>query len=106
MGRKSKYTLEARKGAVRRVLTTEREHPSQWAAIQSVAEELGCTAETLRKWVREEERQLDEGSEPTTAARLRVENRERRLHELARANAVLRRVSAMLAGTEVDRPLE
>ena len=38
------------------------EHPSQWAAIRSVAEKLGCTAETLRRWVRQAER--DAGQRP------------------------------------------
>ena len=37
-------------------------HDSQWAAITSVAEKIGCTAETLRKWVRQAER--DAGPRP------------------------------------------
>jgi len=29
------------------------EHVSQWAAITSIAEKIGCAAETLRSWVRQ-----------------------------------------------------
>ena len=32
------------------------EHESQWAAIESISAKIGCTAETLRKWVRRAER--------------------------------------------------
>jgi transposase len=32
------------------------EHPSQWAAIASIVSKLGFTRETLRRWVRQAER--------------------------------------------------
>jgi transposase len=35
------------------------EYPSQWQAVVSIAIKIGCTAETLRKWVRREE--IDSG---------------------------------------------
>lgn len=38
--------------AVRLVLDQQREHESQWAAIDSMAGKIGCSAETLRMWVR------------------------------------------------------
>ena len=38
------------------VFEHEAEHESQWAAIGSIAGKIGCTAETLRKWVRQAER--------------------------------------------------
>ena len=40
------------------------EHPSQWAAIASIAEKLGCTAETLRRWVRQAERDAGQRAGP------------------------------------------
>jgi transposase-like protein len=39
-----------------------REHPSQWAAMRSIAEKLGCTTEAVRRWVRQAER--DRGERP------------------------------------------
>ena len=45
MGRPSKYSPEVRERAVRMVFEHTPEHPSQWAAIRSVAEKVGCTAE-------------------------------------------------------------
>ena len=46
-------------------------HASEWAVRQSVAPKLGCTAETLRKWVRPAQR--DAGHRPglTTSERER-----------------------------------
>ena len=41
-----------RERAVWMVLDHEHEYGSQWEAIMSVAEKLGPTAETVRKWVR------------------------------------------------------
>jgi transposase-like protein len=57
-----KYSQEVRDRAVRLVLDSQGQHESQWAAIKSVAVKIGCTAETLRKWVRQAER--DSGRRP------------------------------------------
>ncbi len=62
MGRPSRYSPEVRERAVRLVEEQIREHDSEWAAIRSVAAKLGCTTETLRKWVRQAER--DQGRRP------------------------------------------
>jgi transposase-like protein len=53
MGKAIKYAPEVRERAVRLVREHEREYPSEWAAIASIAGKIGCTAETLRGWVRE-----------------------------------------------------
>ena len=81
----------------------ETEHGSQWAAIRSMAEKLGCTAETLRRWVRQAER--DAGVRPglTTDERVRLKELEREVHELKRANEILRKASAYFAQAELDR---
>ena len=56
------YSPEVRERAVRLVLEGGGDHPTQWAAINSVAAKIGCTAETLRKWVQQPE--IDEGHRP------------------------------------------
>jgi len=81
----------------------ESEHASQWAAISSIAGKIGCTAETLRKWVRQVER--DPGRKPglATDERQRLKDLERENRELKRANEILRLASAYFAKAELDR---
>jgi transposase len=64
---------------------------------------MGCTAETLRKWVRQSER--DGGKRPglTTSERDRLKSLEREVLELKRANEILRKASAYFAQAELDR---
>jgi len=85
------------------VLDHEREYSSQWATICSIAEKIGCTPETLRRWVRQGER--DEGLRPgmSTEDRVRVKELERENRELKRANEILRKASAYFAQAELDR---
>jgi transposase len=79
------------------------EHESQWAAICSIAAKIGCTAETLRKWVRRSER--DQGLRPGVSSdeRERLKALERENRELRRANEILRKASAYFAQAELDR---
>ena len=58
MTRAKKYSPEVRERAVRMVFEHESEYSSQWAAIQSIAEKIGCSGETLRNWVRQAERDV------------------------------------------------
>jgi len=103
MGRQSKFPAEMRERAVRLVFEQQGKHESQWAAIVSIAEKMGCTAETLRKWVRRAER--DTGQRPglTTNERERMKELEREVRELKRANEILRKASAYFAQAELDR---
>ena len=103
MGRPSRYSPEVRERAVRMVWEHESEHASQWAAISSIAGKMGCTAETLRKWVRQAER--DQGRKPglATDERQRLKDLERENRELKRANEIPRLASAYFAKAELDR---
>ena len=103
MKKPSRFSPEVRDRAVRMVLEHQNEHDSQWAAITSIAEKIGCSAETLRNWVRRAER--DQGRRPglTTDERARLKQLEREVFELRRANEILRKASAYFAQAELDR---
>ena len=88
---------------MRLVVEHQGEHDSQWAAIVSVSAKIGCSAQTLRKWIRRAE--VDEGVRPglTSAERERLKALERENRELRRANEILRKASAYFAQAELDR---
>jgi len=89
--------------AVRLVFEQEKEYPSQWAAIDSVARKMGCTRETLRRWVRQAE--TDQGNREglTTEEREELKRLKKENKELKRANEILRLASAYFAQAELDR---
>ena len=99
-----KYPLEVRERAVRLVFEQQAGYDSQWEAIRSVSEKIGCSSETLRKWVRAAERlaQPEEGSLELERERMRALERENR--ELRQANEILRKAAAFFAQAELDRP--
>lgn len=84
----------------------EHEHASQWAAIVSIAGKIGCSPETLRKWVRREEIDTGRRGGLTSEERARMKELEREVRELRRANEILRKASAFFAEGELDRPPE
>jgi len=103
MGAATKFSTEVRERAVRMVLEQQHEHGSQWAAMESIAAKIGCTAETLRKWIRRAERDSGQRAGLTSTDRDRLKVLERENRELKRANEILRKASAFFAQAELDR---
>ncbi len=99
----NRFSPEVRQRAVRMVLEHGGGHASQWAAIGSIAGKIGCTAETLRTWVRQAERDRGLRAGPTTDERERIKALEREVRELRQANEILRKASAYFAQAELDR---
>jgi len=106
MSRPSKFSPEVQERAVRMVLEHGSEHDSQWAAIRSIAGKIGCTPETLRRWVRQIEVNEGKRAGVTTADAQRVKELEREVKELRRANEILKLASAFFAQAELDRRLK
>ena len=99
----NRFSPEVRQRAVRMVLEHGGDHASQWAAIGSIAAKIGCTAETLRKWVRQGERDVGQRPGTTTEERERIKALEREVRELRQANEILRKASTYFAMAELDR---
>jgi transposase len=103
MNKTTRYSPEVRERAVRLVFERQGEHESQWAAIGSIASKIGCTPETLRKWVRRAERDQGLRAGMTSSDRERLKALERENRDLKRANEILRKASAYFAQAELDR---
>ena len=91
MARPTRYSPEVRERAVRMVQEHGPEHASQWAAIESIASKIGGTGETLRKWVRQAERDAGRRAGLTTDARAELKRLQREVVELKRANEIFGR---------------
>jgi transposase len=94
MSKSTRYSPEVRERAVRMVFEHQSEYPSQWQAVVSIATKIGCTAETLRKWVRRAEVDSGRREGMTSDERTRIKELERE---------ILRKASAYFAQAELDR---
>jgi transposase len=103
MSKATRYSPEVRERAVRLVLEQQSEHGSQWGAMGSIASKIGCTPESLRKWVRQAERDAGRRSGLTSSDQERLKDLERENRELKRANEILRKAAAFFAQAELDR---
>jgi transposase len=106
MTKQKRYPPADRERAVRLVFDQQGQHSSQWSAIQSIASKVGCTAETLRRWVRQAETDQGKRSGMSSSDRERLKELERENRELKRANEILRTASAFFAQAELDRKLK
>jgi len=102
-GHSTRYSTEVRDRAVRLILDHQGDYASQWEAIGSIAAKVGCTAETLRRWVRQAERDSGARAGVSTEERDRIKALERENRELKQANEILRKASAYFAQAELDR---
>jgi len=99
----NRFSPEVRDRAVRMVLDHERDHPSRWAAIISIATKVGCTGQTLNEWLKKAERDSGRAPGVTTEMAARLKALERENRELRQAHDILRKASAYFAQAEFDR---
>ncbi len=103
MARRTRFSPEVRERAVRMVREHRADYGSEWEAIGSIAEKIGCSAETLRKWIRRGEVDSGRRGGLTTTEQARIKELERENRELRRTNDILRKASAYFAQAELDR---
>ena len=106
MNKSNKYSPEVRERAVRMVQEHRADYPSLWAAIESIAPKIGCSAHTLLEWVRRQEVDSGQRAGVTSEERERIKALEREVKELRRANEILKLASAFFAQAELDRKLK
>jgi len=102
----NKFSPEVRERAVRLVQEHRGEYSSLWAAAESIAPKIGCSAWSLMKWVQRQE--IDSGTRAgvSTEERERIKALEREVKELRRANEILKSASAFFAQAALDRELK
>lgn len=103
MAKWKRYSKEVQERSVKLVFEHEKEYESQWMAISSIAGKIGCTGETLRRWVRQAEKDLGRRDGTTTDERNKIKELEKENKELRRANEILRKAAAYFAQAELDR---
>ena len=103
MKKTEKFSPEVIERAVRLVFEVKDQYESRWAAIVSIASKIGCSTETLRRWVRQHERDIGQREGPSTVEQERIKALEREVRELRKANEILRLASAFFAQAELDR---
>ena len=98
-----RFSPEVKERAVRLVFDQVQENEPTWPAIVSVSSMIGFTAETLRRWVRQAERDAGKREGLTTDEREELKRLQRENRELKKANEILRLASAFFAQAELDR---
>lgn len=106
MRKSNQYSPEVRERAVRLVQAHRNDYSSLWAATVSIAPKIGCTPQTLLKWVQHQE--VEAGTRPgvSQAEQERIKALEREVKELRRANEILKSASAFFAQAALDRELK
>ena len=100
--KKVKYTPEIRERAFQLVIESEKDYPSNWAAITAIAPKIGCTPETLRIWHQKYLDQQNPVKVQQVSDQEKMKQMEREIKELKRANEILRKAAAFFAQAELQ----
>jgi transposase-like protein len=98
------YSPEFRDRAVRLFMEHREDYRSESSAYVAIAGKLGCSADSLRAWCRQAQRDGGMRPGPSSAEKARIKELEREVRELRQANEILKKASAYFAQAELDRP--
>lgn len=101
-----KYSSEFRERGVRLHQENRSNYPSDNAAFRAIGGKLGCSADSLRSWCHQAERDAGERAGLTSDEKQRLKDLERENRELRMANEILKKASAYFAAAELDRHLK
>jgi transposase len=105
MKRMKRFSPELKDRAVKLVFECQHEYDLQSQAIAAIAEKIGCSNESLRRWVRRAEGvEPRQGDSTVRDDKARIAQLEREVRELKKTNEILRLASAFFAQAELDRP--
>ena len=99
----NRFTPEIRDRAIRMVMEQQSKHNSQWAAIESISEKIGCSPQTLHSWIKKREVAKSDPESLSSVERGQLKQLQRENRELKTANEILRKASAFFAQAELER---
>src|SRR5690625_7751986 len=106
MSSQVRYSPAVRERAVRLFRDTRGEHETRWSAITSVAEKIGCSPETLRKWILRAEQLEISGEQERLADKARIKELERENRGLRDANEMIGKGVGVFAKAQHGQPRE
>ena len=99
----NRFSEEVRARAVRPVLENEPNYKTRAECLRSISSKIGCSAETLRDWIKKGDIENGKREGLTQSERTEFKELKREVKELRQANDILCKASAFFAAAEFDR---
>ena len=98
------YTPEFKERVVRMLIEAASDYPSNRAATQTIASNIGCSPEILRSWYKKHVEKSIPAFVQAQSDKENIKVLERDSKELKQANEIIRKAAAFFAQAELGRP--